>query len=215
MDRDERVHSPQIGICENVMLSLPSLGHYPRSHRDRQEHALSCRSFGTNWLQTFLPNPTLNHFENKATLYYRGQIRKPQTTNLCLHIYVCMQMHMRCSFVSAKDDPRSGLTPGILHTEQAPTSAACSNQPGTSAGKNRQPHGWLAAWEPTHLLVSLACCVLGSAHCGGMALAQMAHAANLPPENYAIRKLAASTHGSPGSTSKWHVSLSWYKIHRR
>lgn len=57
---------------------------------------------------------------------------------------------------------------------------------------NRQPHGWLAASASTHLLVFLSCCVLGSICWGGMALAQLAHAADWPPEDYAIRKLASA-----------------------
>lgn len=57
-------------------------------------------------------------------------------------------------------------------------------------GMNRQPHGWLAASEPTHLLVLPSCCVLGFMHLGRMALTQLAHIVDLPPENYAIRKLA-------------------------
>lgn len=61
------------------------------------------------------------------------------------------------------------------------------------ARMNRQPHGWLAASESTHMLVLLSCCVLGFLCKDGMALAQLAHTANLPPENYAIRKLAGNT----------------------
>lgn len=53
---------------------------------------------------------------------------------------------------------------------------------------NKRPHGWLAASESAHLLGLLSCCVLGA-----MALAQLALAANLPPENHAFRKLAVGT----------------------
>lgn len=81
------------------------------------------------------------------------------------------------------DDPKSDLTRGSIHSKWTPTSAACPNQTGAWGGMNRQPHGWLTALESTHLLVLLSCCVLGSMCYSGMALAQLAHTANLPPEN--------------------------------
>lgn len=118
-------------------------------------------------------------------------------------------MYVGCAFISAKVWPKVRPNPWNPSHRAPPTSAGGSNHPGASVGKNRQPPGWLAAWELARL-PRAGLCPLGRGGPG-----PMAHAANLPPENHAIRKLAASTRGSPGSTSKWHVSLSWYKIRRR
>ena len=78
MDRDEGVDSPQIGICEKCDAFSAQFGSLSQeSQRQTGARLILQASLVQNWLQTFLPNPTFNHFENKATLYYRGQICKP------------------------------------------------------------------------------------------------------------------------------------------